>query len=163
MVWRTGGFTLMLQNWALFRVYVNDCHYDRISGRAFLCINDQPWKFGINTPSSPLLGKKIFINKHKQRWSIFSQPLTLAWVHARSNALCAFGWIKKKTIGFRPQCSACAFLWAKLGFMIFFLHIYRPINDTVPRIYEVLHCNYDGEIGQKLDLVLTFDWRVLFT
>ena len=30
--------------------------------------------------------------------------------------------------GFRPQCSACAFLWAKLGFMIFFLQIYRPIN-----------------------------------
>ena len=39
----------MLQNWALFRVYVNDCHYDRISGRAFLCIKDQPWTFGIIT------------------------------------------------------------------------------------------------------------------
>ena len=23
--------------------------------------------------------------------------------------------------------------------------------------YEVLHCNYDGEINQKLDLVITFD------
>ena len=56
----------MLQNRALFRVYVNDCHYDRISGKAFLCINDQPWTFGINTPSSPFVGKKIFINKSYQ-------------------------------------------------------------------------------------------------
>ena len=28
---------------------------------------------------------------------------------------------------------------------------------------EVLHCNYDGEISQKFDLVITIDWRVLLT
>ena len=28
---------------------------------------------------------------------------------------------------------------------------------------EVLHCNYNEEISQKFDLVLTFDWRVLLT
>ena len=26
--------------------------------------------------------------------------------------------------------------------------------------FLVLHCNYNGEIGQKFDLVITFDWRV---
>ena len=34
---------------------------------------------------------------------------------------CNFFW------GFPPQSFACAFLWAKLGFKIFFLQIYRPI------------------------------------
>ena len=29
--------------------------------------------------------------------------------------------------------------------------------------YEVLPCNYIGEISQKLDLALTFNWRVLLT
>ena len=29
--------------------------------------------------------------------------------------------------------------------------------------FEVLHCNYNGEISQKFDLVITFDWRVLLT
>ena len=39
---------------------------------------------------------------------------------------------------------------------------YRPINDIVQAIL-VLHCNYNGEIGQKLDLVITFDRRALLT
>ena len=29
--------------------------------------------------------------------------------------------------------------------------------------YEVLHCNCNGEISQKLDLITTFVWRVLLT
>ena len=29
--------------------------------------------------------------------------------------------------------------------------------------FLVLHCNYNGEICQKFDLVITFDWRVLLT
>ena len=29
--------------------------------------------------------------------------------------------------------------------------------------FLVLHCNYNGEIGHKFDLVITFDWRVLLT
>ena len=29
--------------------------------------------------------------------------------------------------------------------------------------FEVLHCNYNGEIGQKLNSVVTFDWRVPLT
>ena len=40
--------------------------------------------------------------------------------------------------------------------------IYRPINGSLPPT-EVLHCNYNGEISQKFDLVITFDWRVLLT
>ena len=32
---------------------------------------------------------------------------------------------------FRPQCPTCAFGWAKLGFMISFLQIYRPITHEV--------------------------------
>ena len=65
-------------------------------------------------------------------------------------------------LGFWPQSSACAFLWAKLGFMIFFLQIYSPINVSGPRIWS-LHCNFNGEIDQKLDWFITFDWRVLLT
>jgi len=39
---------------------------------------------------------------------------------------------------FRPQCPTCAFGWAKLGFMISFLQIYRPITHEVERknVYE---------------------------
>ena len=37
--------------------------------------------------------------------------------------------------GFRPQSSACAFLWAKKGFVNFF-QIYRPINVTGPPIWS---------------------------
>ena len=35
---------------------------------------------------------------------------------------------------FRPQSSTCAFGWAKLGFMVFFLQIYRPIKSSGPTI-----------------------------
>ena len=31
------------------------------------------------------------------------------------------------------------------------------------RHFEVLHCNYNWEIGQQIDLVVTFDWAVLST
>ena len=40
---------------------------------------------------------------------------------------------------------------------------YRPINAVRGHGFEVLHCNYNGEIGQKFDLVITFDGRVLLT
>ena len=33
---------------------------------------------------------------------------------------------------------------------------YRPIND-IEQPFLVLNCNYNGEIGQKFDLVITFD------
>ena len=29
--------------------------------------------------------------------------------------------------------------------------------------FLVFHCNYNGEIGQKFDFLITFDWRVLLT
>ena len=60
--------------------------------------------------------------------------------------------------GFWPQCSACAFLWAKLGFMIFFLQIYRPIKCLI-----ATHLKFYIVIGQKLNLVIMFYWRALLT
>ena len=35
---------------------------------------------------------------------------------------------------------------------------YRPISDILTTI-SILHCNYNGELGQKIDLVITFDWK----
>ena len=58
------------------------------------------------------------------------------------------------------ESSPCAFLRAKLGF-IFFKFIEAEMSHCHPS--EVLHFNYNGEISQKLDLVITFDWRVLLT
>ena len=49
----------------------------------------------------------------------------------------------------------------KLGFMPNFKFIDQQMPEGHPS--EVLHCNYNGEIGQKIDLVITFDWRVLLT
>ena len=47
------------------------------------------------------------------------------------------GWCKIFFIGFWPQSSECAFLWVKLGCMIFF-QIYRPINVPWPPIWSYL-------------------------
>ena len=40
--------------------------------------------------------------------------------------------------------------------------LYRPITCQGPRIWS-LHCNFNGEISQKFDFVITFDWKVLLT
>ena len=41
----------------------------------------------------------------------------------------------------------------------------RKIDKTkfnqLPRTLGNLYCNYNGEIGQRLDLAITFDWGVL--
>ena len=63
--------------------------------------------------------------------------------------------------GFRPQSSACAFAWAKLGCKNVFKFIDQYMSRGHPS--EVLPCNYNGEISQKIDLVITFDWMVLLT
>ena len=44
------------------------------------------------------------------------------------------GCCKKINCWFRPQCSTCAFGWAKLGFIMSFLQIYRHITHEVERI-----------------------------
>ena len=58
----------------------------------------------------------------------------------------------KKSFGFRPQSSACAFGWAKLVFMIFFLKFIDP-QMLHCHLSKDLHCNYNGKIGQKFDFV----------
>ena len=40
-----------------------------------------------------------------------------------------------------------------LGKIMTFFQIYRPINNPLPRVWS-LHCNYNGEISQKFDLVI---------
>ena len=64
--------------------------------------------------------------------------------------------------GFRPRSFACAFLLAKLGFMIFFFKFIQPLTIQGPPC-DILHCNYNGVIHQKIYSVITFDWRVLLT
>ena len=46
--------------------------------------------------------------------------------------------------GFRPQSFACAFLLAKLGFMIFFFKFIEPSTIQGPPC-DVLHCNYNAQ------------------
>ena len=52
---------------------------------------------------------------------------------------------------------------------VFMFRATRPnikFKDQLTKIchpFSVLHCNYNGEIGQKFDFVITFDWRVLLT
>ena len=42
------------------------------------------------------------------------------------------------------------------------INLFYGTQSTIQgHAYEVLHCNYNGE--KKLDLVITFDWRVLLT
>ena len=36
-------------------------------------------------------------------------------------------------------------------------------NTAICKQFLVLHGNHDGEMGQKIDLVIIFDWRVLLT
>ena len=36
-------------------------------------------------------------------------------------------------------------------------------NTAICKQFLVLHGNHNGEMGQKIDLVIIFDWRVLLT
>ena len=54
------------------------------------------------------------------------------------------------------------FGWSKLGFMIFFLQIHRPINTSLPPILSA-QGDIHGEIPENRFLVITFDWSVLPT
>ena len=89
--------------------------------------------------------------------------------------------------GFRPQFSACALLWAKLGLakyaylgaylaaylgapnMVKWAPCSRPLckcanfGAVEPRNLGDFWSNFNGKISQKFDLVITFDWRVLLT
>ena len=49
----------------------------------------------------------------------------------------------------------------KLVFTKKSLHI-SILVQTAVHAYEVLCCNYNGEIGQKMDLFITFYLRVIF-
>ena len=57
--------------------------------------------------------------------------------------------------------SFLVFFWG--GFDLNALHARSFGQNWLHNFFQVLHCNYNGEISQKLDLVITFDWRVLLT
>ena len=67
---------------------------------------------------------------------------------------------KNKSSNFGMQLTPVVFI----GYMSLqkkFQH-YRPLTQYC-KPFLVLHCNYNGEIGQKINLVVFFDWGVLLT
>ena len=82
---------------------------------------------------------QIVIVKSVDRPSLSSSlPISCRSYKHRLNPMIdwALGWTNLfLCFRFRSQCSACAFLWAKLGFMVFVLQIYRPKNVLLPPIW----------------------------
>ena len=86
----------------------------------------------VTTFASLLLFNNIKLRVSKREVPPFA-PFRL-WFKLQTYPL---GWTKFFFGGFWPQCSACAFLWAKLGFMIFPCGPRRPKNIQC----IVLHVN----------------------
>ena len=110
------------------------------------------------------LPKNLFLNYFWVRILFACQLISL------STRVCTNWVMEKKQLVGCPKKTKSPDFGTQLTPVVFIGQMSHQKNFSIIDPYTtfwqqflVLHCNYNGEIGQKFDFVITFDWRVLLT